>query len=91
MSAEATPAPATSPDESLNNLLSIVVALVATLLGLCNVKDGNIVQNMAKTQAEAIDTWSYYQAKSIKQALAEGTVAQLLKSPSAPAPRWTRS
>ena len=77
MSAEATPAPATSPDESLNNLLSIVVALVATLLGLCNVKDGNIVQNMAKTQAEAIDTWSYYQAKSIKQALAEGTVAQL--------------
>jgi hypothetical protein len=73
----AEPAAPAASDDSLNNLLSIVVALVATLLGLCNVKDGNIVQNMAKTQAEAIDTWSYYQAKSIKQSLAESTVAQL--------------
>jgi hypothetical protein len=68
--------PAAASDDSLNSLLSILVVLVATLLGLCTVKDGNIVQNMAKTQAESNHTWSHYQAKSIQQALAEGTVAQ---------------
>ena len=33
---------------------------------------------MAQAQAKMVDTWSYYQAKSTKQALAEATVDQLL-------------
>ncbi|MFL5319738.1 MAG: DUF4337 domain-containing protein [Myxococcaceae bacterium] len=64
------------PHERLNNLLSVVVAIAATFLGICNVKDGNIVQAITLGQTELVDTWSYFQAKSIKQALAESTAAQ---------------
>ena len=46
-------------------------------MALCNVKDGNIVQAMAQAQANSVDAWSYYQAKSTKQNLAEGMVDQL--------------
>jgi hypothetical protein len=40
-------------------------------MALCNVKDGNVVQAMAQAQTRAVDQWSYYQAKSTKQAMAE--------------------
>jgi hypothetical protein len=41
------------------------------------VKDGNVVQAMAQDQANAVDAWSYYQAKGTKQNLAEATLDQL--------------
>ena len=46
-------------------------------MALCNVKDGNIVQAMAQAQANAVDQWSYYQAKGMKLNLAEATLDQL--------------
>jgi len=61
----------------LNSAVAILVALTATFMALCNVKDGNITQGMAQAQAQAVDTWSYYQSKSIKQHLAEQTLDQL--------------
>lgn len=61
----------------LNSIIAALVALVATFMALCNIKDGNIVQGMAQAQARAVDTWSYYQAKSTKQNLAEGVLDQL--------------
>jgi hypothetical protein len=64
-------------DSRLNAAVAILVALTATFMALCNVKDGNIVQGMAEAQARTVDTWSYYQAKSTKQSLAEATVDQL--------------
>jgi hypothetical protein len=64
-------------ESGINTAVAFLVALTATFMALCNVKDGNIVQNMAQIQASEVDTWSYYQAKSTKQTIAEGFVDQL--------------
>ncbi len=63
--------------DSLNSVIAILVALIATFMALCNIKDGNIVQAMSQEQAKAVDSWSYYQAKSMKQNLAESVLDQL--------------
>lgn len=60
----------------LNSAIAILVALTATVMALCHIKDENVVQKMEHAQAHAIDTWSYYQAKSTKQHLAENMVDQ---------------
>jgi hypothetical protein len=64
-------------DSRLNSIVAILVALAATMMALDNIKDGNVTQAMAQAQAKAVDTWSYYQAKSTKQNLAEATIDQL--------------
>ncbi|WP_313953186.1 DUF4337 domain-containing protein [Accumulibacter sp.] len=65
-----------TPDR-LNSVIALLVAVLATLMALFNVKDGNIVQAMAQAQAKGIDTWAYFQAKSTKLALAENMLDQL--------------
>jgi len=62
---------------SLNSVIALMVALIATFMAVCNIKDGNICQTMAQQQAKAVDSWSYYQAKSMKQNLAESVLDQL--------------
>ncbi len=62
----------------INSRVALFVAITATFMAICNVKDGNIVQAMSQAQAHAIDAWSYFQAKSTKQAIAENTL-ELLK------------
>jgi hypothetical protein len=64
-------------DSRLNSFIAALVAIAATFMALCNVKDGNIVQGMTQAQANAVDQWSYYQAKGMKQNLAEATLDQL--------------
>ncbi len=61
----------------LNSIVAASVAVVATFMAVCNVKAGNVVQAMGKTQIEVIDTWSFFQAKSTKQSLAEAALDQL--------------
>jgi hypothetical protein len=68
----------------INSLVALFVAITATFMALCNVKDGNIVQAMSQAQAHAIDSWSYFQAKSTKQSIAENSV-ELLKLQNNPA------
>ena len=60
-----------------NNIIAVLVALSATFMAICNVKDGNIVQGMMQAQSNAVDTWSMYQSKSTKQHLAESMVDNL--------------
>ncbi|HEX4964415.1 MAG TPA: DUF4337 domain-containing protein [Thermoanaerobaculia bacterium] len=76
--------------DPLNSVVAVLVALIATFMALCNIKDGNIVQAMSQEQAKAVDQWSYYQAKGTKQNLAESVLDQLTlqkqMSPSLPAP-----
>jgi len=67
----------------INALVAIFVSLTATFMALCNVKDGNVVQAMSQAQAHAIDAWSYFQAKSTKQSIAENSL-ELLKLQKAP-------
>jgi hypothetical protein len=61
----------------LNSRVAVIVATVATLMAIGNIKDGNIVQNMTQAQSRAVGQWNYYQAKSTKQILAENAAAQL--------------
>jgi LmbE family N-acetylglucosaminyl deacetylase len=64
-------------ESRLNSIVAILVAITATFMSLGNVKDGNIGQSMAEAQSKTVDTWSYYQAKSTKESLAEATRDQL--------------
>ena len=64
-------------ESRLNSIIAALVAITATFMALCNVKDGNIVQGMAQAQANAVDQWAYYQAKGMKQNLAEATLDEL--------------
>jgi hypothetical protein len=64
-------------ESRLNGLVALFVAVVATFMALCNVKDGNVVQAMQQAQAKAIDQWAYYQAKGTKQHLAENSAEML--------------
>src|ERR1700745_2907118 len=68
----------------INSRVALFVAITATFMALCNVKDGNIVQAMSMAQAHSIDSWSYFQAKSTKQSIAENTL-ELLKLQNNPA------
>ena len=63
--------------DGLNSLIAVLVALLATFMALCNIKDGNIVQAMSQEQAKSVDQWAYYQAKGMKQNLAESVLDQL--------------
>lgn len=70
---------------ALNTIVAIAVALSATIMALGNVKGGNVDQAMNKVQVEIVDTWSYFQAKSTKQSLAEAALDQLtIESPQLP-------
>lgn len=61
----------------LNTLVAITVALLATFMGVCKVKDDNIVQAMQQSQADRIDHWSYYQAKNVREEVARAAADQL--------------
>jgi hypothetical protein len=64
-------------DSRLNSVIALLVAIAATLMAIDNIKDGNIGQAMSQAQNHAVDAWSYYQAKSTKQNLAEATLDTL--------------
>lgn len=70
-------------ESKINSRVALFVAIAATFMAICNVKDGNIVQAMAQAQAKSIDAWSYFQAKSTKQSIAENTleILKVQKSP----------
>jgi hypothetical protein len=66
----------------LNTWVAITVALLATFIGICKVKDDNLVQAMQQAQADKIDHWSFYQARNIRQEVAQAELdqAELLAS-----------
>jgi hypothetical protein len=57
--------------------VAITVALLATFLGVCKVKDDNIVQAMQQAQADKLDHWNFYQARNIREEVAASALAQL--------------
>jgi hypothetical protein len=61
----------------LTTRVAITVALLATFLGVCRVKDDNIVQAMQQAQADKLDHWNFYQARKIRQEVAAAAVTQL--------------
>lgn len=61
----------------LNMLVAITVAILATFMGICKVKDDNIVQSMQQAQANKLDHWAFYQARNIREEVAKASVVQL--------------
>lgn len=57
--------------DRLNNTVAVLVAIVAAFMAVTKVKDDNIVQAMLQAKSDAVDTWSEYQSKRIKQHLEE--------------------
>jgi Domain of unknown function (DUF4337) len=61
----------------LNAMVAVTVACLATFIGICHVKDDNIVQGMQQAQADKLDHWAYYQARNIRSDIARSTITQL--------------
>jgi hypothetical protein len=68
---------APSSSHGLNTAVALTVALLATFLGVCKVKDDNIVQAMQQAQADRIDEWNFYQARNIREEIAKATLTEL--------------
>jgi hypothetical protein len=62
---------------TLAGRVAITVALVATFLAICKVKDDNIVQAMQQAQADRLDHWNFYQARNIRQDVATAEATEL--------------
>jgi hypothetical protein len=72
----------------LNTWVAVSVALLATFLGVCNVKDDNIVQGMQQAQADKLDHWNFYQARNLREEMATIAADQMrLQAASQPAGR----
>ena len=76
--AETATAEAHAAHSRLNTWVAITVALLATFMGVCKVKDDNVVQAMQQAQADKIDHWSFYQARNIRQEIAQAELTQLM-------------
>ena len=57
---------AEAKDKSFNRRVAITVVALSIFMGLCGVKDGNIVQAMQQAQSDSVDTWNEYQATKTK-------------------------
>src|ERR1700745_1779372 len=82
LNAAAAPEPASDKTKAgkatwINPAVAVSVALLATFMGICKVKDDNIVQAMQQAQADKIDHWGYYQARNIREEVARSTLVQL--------------
>ena len=69
--------PADRSSARLNAMVAVTIAILATFMGICKVKDDNIVQAMQQAQADKLDHWNFYQARNIRQEVAMATVEQL--------------
>jgi len=69
--------PKTAKSSRLNPAVAVAVALLATFMGICKVKDDNIVQAMQQAQADKIDHWAFYQARNLREEVAKSTLVQL--------------
>jgi hypothetical protein len=64
-------------DSALGNAVAVTVALLATFMGICKVKDDNVVQAMQQAQADKVDHWAFYQARNLREEVARATATQL--------------
>lgn len=79
--------PEAPPAQSrLNVAVALTVALLATFMGICKIKDDNIGQGMQQAQADKIDHWAFYQARNAREEVAKAALTQLrLQAVGAPA------
>lgn len=64
-------------DKRLNRAVAITVVVLSVFTGLCNIKDGNIVQAMQQAQSDSVDAWNEYQAARTKMHIAQTSRTQI--------------
>lgn len=69
---------AEAKDRKLNRLVAVTVLAFSVFTGLCNIKDGNLVQAMQQAKSDSVDTWGEYQATRTKQHIAETAREQIM-------------
>ena len=67
---------AEAKDKSFNRRVAITVVALSIFMGLCGIKDGNIVQAMQQAQSDGVDAWNEYQATKTKLHIDETALAQ---------------
>jgi hypothetical protein len=70
---------ASAHEKRLNSMVAVTIAILATFMGICKVKDDNTVQSMQQVQADKLDYWSWYQASHIRQDMAN-SAARVLRA-----------
>ena len=66
-----------NPHDRLNMAVAVTVAVLATFMGICKVKDDNLCQAMQAAQANKLDHWNFYQARNIREEVARSTLVQI--------------
>jgi hypothetical protein len=56
-----------SGSDRFTSVVAVVVAVIATFMALCGVKADNMDYGILQEKADAVDMWSMYQSKSMKQ------------------------
>ncbi len=69
---------AEAKDKRLNRMVAITVVILSIFTGLCNIKDGNIVQAMQQAQSNAVDSWNEYQAAKTKLHISQTSRSQIV-------------
>jgi hypothetical protein len=70
----------------LNATVAVTVAILATFMGICKVKDDNICQAMQQAQADKIDNWGWYQAKKTRDEMMKEHISDLTIQAAAASP-----
>lgn len=73
-----------TPSSWIDTWVGIVVVILATFLGVCNVKDGNIVQKMQQAQNDRNNNWLWFQARNLREEMYRTASDQLRVSPAGP-------
>jgi hypothetical protein len=61
----------------LNAVVSMTIAVIATIMAICQIKAGNVAQAMEVALTDKIDHWAYYQAKNAQKETAQAALLQL--------------
>src|SRR5262249_20594845 len=72
-------------ENRLEMLVGLFVVVLATFLGICNVKDDNIVQKMQLQQSKKVNNYTWFQARKIRATVYQSFADQM----SVPAPGET--
>src|SRR5262245_19244586 len=67
--------------DELNKWVGVYIGVLAVLLAICNVGGANAAKDATRANIEASNTWSFYQAKTIRRTsytLAADEMEQLL-------------
>jgi ABC-type multidrug transport system fused ATPase/permease subunit len=67
---------AEAKDKRLNRMVALTVVALSIIMGLGQVKDGNIVQAMQQAQSDSVDHWNEYQSTKTKLHIDEVALAQ---------------